>query len=88
MKFPNRLLLEQGGPGHRGPELPRCDVPVRPLGERLREAMDIPIWDPPDLDKTVGMLRAAIGENSAENEAEIGRAAPLAEILALAASIR
>ena len=55
--------------------------------ERLREAMDIPVWDPADLDQTVGMLRSAIGGNSWENEAEIGRTAPDGEILALAASI-
>src|SRR5262249_35694069 len=32
---PRRLLIEQGGPGHRGPILPRCDVPARPLAELL-----------------------------------------------------
>ena len=35
MTMPRRLLNEQGGPGHRGPALPACDVPVKPLGERL-----------------------------------------------------
>ena len=35
MTTPRRLLIEQGGPGHRGPALPACDVPVRPLSERL-----------------------------------------------------
>jgi len=30
-----RLLIEQGGPGHRGPALPACDVPSRPLAELL-----------------------------------------------------
>jgi glycine dehydrogenase subunit 2 len=30
-----RLLIEQGGPGHRGPSLPACDVPERPLAELL-----------------------------------------------------
>ncbi len=35
MTMPRRLLIEQGGPGHRGPTLPACDVPVRPLAERL-----------------------------------------------------
>jgi len=30
-----RYLIEQGGPGHRGPELPACDVPVKPLAELL-----------------------------------------------------
>jgi glycine dehydrogenase subunit 2 len=32
---PRRLLIEQGGPGHRGPALPACDVPERPLAELL-----------------------------------------------------
>ena len=31
MKLERRLLNEQGGPGHRGPALPRADVPVLPL---------------------------------------------------------
>jgi glycine dehydrogenase subunit 2 len=35
MKLDRRYLIEQGGPGHRGPELPACDVPVRPLAELL-----------------------------------------------------
>jgi glycine dehydrogenase subunit 2 len=35
LAMPRRLLIEQGGAGHRGPELPPCDVPVRPLAERL-----------------------------------------------------
>ena len=35
MKLDRRYLIEQGGPGHRGPELPACDVPIRPLGELL-----------------------------------------------------
>jgi glycine dehydrogenase subunit 2 len=30
-----RLLNEQGGEGHRGPALPPCDVPVKPLAELL-----------------------------------------------------
>ena len=30
-----RLLIEQGGEGHRGPSLPACDVPVKPLAELL-----------------------------------------------------
>ena len=34
-RFPLRLLNEQGGPGHRGPELPQCDVPETPLAELL-----------------------------------------------------
>ena len=35
MNLARRLLIEQGGPGHRGPGLPACDVPVRLLGELL-----------------------------------------------------
>ena len=35
MSMPRRLLIEQGGPGHRGPALPACDVPARPLAELL-----------------------------------------------------
>ena len=35
MSLGRRLLIEQGGPGHRGPELPPCDVPTRPLAELL-----------------------------------------------------
>ncbi len=35
MSMARRLLIEQGGPGHRGPALPACDVPVQPLAELL-----------------------------------------------------
>jgi glycine dehydrogenase subunit 2 len=35
MNLERRLLIEQGGPGHRGPSLPVCDVPERPLAELL-----------------------------------------------------
>ncbi len=35
MNLERRFLIEQGGPGHRGPELPPCDVPMRPLSELL-----------------------------------------------------
>ncbi|HTK31443.1 MAG TPA: aminomethyl-transferring glycine dehydrogenase subunit GcvPB [Candidatus Saccharimonadaceae bacterium] len=38
MNLERRLLNEQGGPGHRGPSLPACDVPVRPLAELLGAA--------------------------------------------------
>ena len=34
-RLERRWLIEQGGPGHRGPELPACDVPVKPLAELL-----------------------------------------------------
>jgi glycine dehydrogenase subunit 2 len=35
MSMARRLLIEQGGPGHRGPALPACDVPQKPLAELL-----------------------------------------------------
>ncbi len=35
MNLQGRLLIEQGGQGHRGPALPACDVPTRPLAELL-----------------------------------------------------
>ena len=35
MMFPRRLLNEMGARGHRGPRLPKCDVPTRPLEELL-----------------------------------------------------
>jgi glycine dehydrogenase subunit 2 len=49
-----RLLIEQGGPGHRGPELPACDVPQRPLAEllagaRLRSELDFPQVSEPEV---------------------------------------
>ncbi len=52
--MPRRLLIEQGGPGHRGPALPACDVPERPLAEllpgaRLREALRLPEVSEPEV---------------------------------------
>ena len=49
-----RLLIEQGGPGHRGPALPAPDVPVRPLAEllpgaRLRASLDLPQVSEPEV---------------------------------------
>jgi glycine dehydrogenase subunit 2 len=49
-----RLLIEQGGPGHRGPELPACDVPERPLAEllpgaRLRAELRFPQVSEPEV---------------------------------------
>jgi glycine dehydrogenase subunit 2 len=49
-----RLLIEQGGPGHRGPRLPACDVPERPLAEllpgvRLRETLAFPQVSEPEV---------------------------------------
>src|SRR5206468_5209509 len=54
MTMPRRLLTEQGGPGHRGPALPACDVPVRPLAERLpgvrlRETLRLPQVSEPEV---------------------------------------
>jgi glycine dehydrogenase subunit 2 len=49
-----RLLNEQGGEGHRGPALPKCDVPARPLrellpGATLRGALDFPQVSEPEV---------------------------------------
>jgi len=54
MNFPRKLLNELGGPGHRGPELPACDVPERPLAEllpgaRLRETLELPQVTEPEV---------------------------------------
>jgi glycine dehydrogenase subunit 2 len=54
MTMPRRLLIEQGGPGHRGPSLPRCDVPTRPLAEllpgaRLRQSLALPQVSEPEV---------------------------------------
>ncbi len=54
MKFPRKLLNEMGGQGHRGPRLPRCDVPTRPLeellpGARLRASLDLPQVSEPEV---------------------------------------
>ena len=54
MSLERRLLIEQGGPGHRGPALPACDVPVRPLadllrGARLRAALEFPQVSEPEV---------------------------------------
>jgi len=54
MSLERRLLIEQGGPGHRGPALPACDVPVRPLAEllrgaRLRAALEFPQVSEPEV---------------------------------------
>jgi glycine dehydrogenase subunit 2 len=54
MKLERRLLIEQGGPGHRGPELPACDVPARPLAELLpgaplRETLAFPEVSEPEV---------------------------------------
>jgi glycine dehydrogenase subunit 2 len=54
MRVDRRLLIEQGGPGHRGPALPRCDVPARPLAEllpgaRLRESLELPQVNEPEV---------------------------------------
>ncbi|HUK65136.1 MAG TPA: aminomethyl-transferring glycine dehydrogenase subunit GcvPB, partial [Dongiaceae bacterium] len=54
MTLERRLLIEQGGPGHRGPELPACDVPQRPLAEllagaRLRGELEFPQVSEPEV---------------------------------------
>ncbi|HEV2104624.1 MAG TPA: aminomethyl-transferring glycine dehydrogenase subunit GcvPB [Candidatus Eisenbacteria bacterium] len=54
MSLSRRLLIEQGGEGHRGPALPAPDVPVRPLAEllpgaRLRESLDLPRVSEPEV---------------------------------------
>ena len=54
MSLSRRLLIEQGGEGHRGPSLPACDVPVRPLSEllpgaRLRTELDLPQVSEPEV---------------------------------------
>ena len=54
MNLERRLLNEQGGPGHRGPLLPACDVPVAPLrellpGASLRAELDFPQVSEPEV---------------------------------------
>jgi glycine dehydrogenase subunit 2 len=54
MSIERRLLIEQGGEGHRGPELPACDVPARPLAEllpgaRLRASLEFPQVSEPEV---------------------------------------
>jgi glycine dehydrogenase subunit 2 len=54
MRLERRLLIEQGGEGHRGPELPACDVPARPLAEllpgaRLRADLAFPQVSEPEV---------------------------------------
>ena len=54
MRPERRLLIEQGGPGHRGPALPACDTPTRPLAEllpgvRLRESLEFPQVSEPEV---------------------------------------
>jgi glycine dehydrogenase subunit 2 len=54
MRLERRLLIEQGGPGHRGPRLPASDVPVRPLAEllpgvRLRDHLALPQVTEPEV---------------------------------------
>jgi glycine dehydrogenase subunit 2 len=49
-----RLLIEQGGSGHRGPSLPACDVPQQSLGHllpgvTLRESLDFPQVSEPEV---------------------------------------
>jgi glycine dehydrogenase subunit 2 len=54
VKFPLHLLDEMGGPGHRGPRLPECDVPAMPLdellpGARFRDTLELPQVSEPEV---------------------------------------
>jgi len=54
MTLARRLLIEQGGEGHRGPALPPADVPTRPLAEllpgaRLRDRLELPQVSEPEV---------------------------------------
>jgi glycine dehydrogenase subunit 2 len=54
MNLERRLLIEQGGPGHRGPRLPAEDVLSHPLAEllpgaRLRATLDLPQVSEPEV---------------------------------------
>jgi glycine dehydrogenase subunit 2 len=54
VRLERRLLIEQGGAGHRGPALPACDVPSRPLAEllpgaRLRDGLAFPQVSEPEV---------------------------------------
>ena len=54
MKYPRRMLNELSVPGHRGPRLPKCDVPARPLeellpGARLRPELLLPQVSEPEV---------------------------------------
>ena len=54
MNLNRRLMIDRGGPGHRGPSLPACDVPVRPLAEllpgvQLRASLELPQVTEPEV---------------------------------------
>ena len=54
MTFERKLLNEQGGPGHRGPRLPKLDVPARSLSELLpdtglRDRLELPQVSEPEV---------------------------------------
>jgi glycine dehydrogenase subunit 2 len=54
MNLERRLLIEQGGEGHRGPGLPAPDVPTRPLdellgGAKLRADLALPEVSEPEV---------------------------------------
>ncbi len=54
MNLNRRLLNEHGGEGHRGPRLPKCDVPVKPLAEllpgaALRAKLELPQVSEPEV---------------------------------------
>jgi predicted ATPase/class 3 adenylate cyclase len=54
---------------------------------RLREEMNVPVWDAVELDRTTSMLCQALGRSALEAEIAIGRDASDAAILAVAADI-
>lgn len=54
MNLNRRLMNECGGEGHRGPKLPACDVPVKPLAEllpgvALRASLGLPQVSEPEV---------------------------------------
>jgi glycine dehydrogenase subunit 2 len=54
MSLNRKLLIERGGEGHRGPELPACDVPAKPLAELLpgvplRTSLGLPQVSEPEI---------------------------------------
>ena len=56
--------------------------------DRLRKEMNVPVWDPVELDRTTSELRRILGEARFETEAEFGREMPESEVIAVGASVR
>jgi predicted ATPase/class 3 adenylate cyclase len=54
---------------------------------RLREEINVPVWDAVELERTTSMLCEALGRSALDAETAIGRDAPDAVILANAAAI-